>query len=480
MKIYNKIKYAGLALVFFFASCNDYLTVIPGTQLISETAIVDIDGAYTALYGVYDGLQASSSYGCQMFTFADLRGGDMQSTAVGDSRTYPIYTFNNRTPDNGPAGLWATPYAILNRVNNLITAMEADKVKDGTQAQRNEVLGQAYTLRALLHFDLVKIHGTPYLKSTTDPGAIIVDRVIGAAEQLQRSTVGETYEFVVSNLQKALPLLETSKAKKNGYVNYWATEALLARVYLYMGEWSNAYTAATDVINNGPYKLITNANYIASWGLDFTDESIFSVVNTTTDNPSREALSNVSFPDGYGEIILSYSILDLLEEDMDDVRLQLINPDKISKKQGGYRHGYCKKYPGRNGDIFTNNLPLIRLSELYLIAAETALKKAPKEQNKADEYLDAIRRRANPAVAFVPASDITIRNERRKELVHEGHRFFDIMRLGEVVVRNSGRDFLNIDQVITISWDEHLCVLPVPRHEIDANPNILPTPGYTH
>jgi tetratricopeptide (TPR) repeat protein len=476
MKIYSNVKFiaGGLALLLLGASCEgDYLAVTPGNQLTAETAIADVAGAQAALHGVYDGLQVSSSYGCEMLTFADLRGGDMQPTARTDSRTSPFYVFNNRTPDNGAATLWSAPYAILNRINNIIAAYNDGKVTDGTAAERNDILGQAYALRGMLHFDITKLFGVPYLKDKSAPGAIIADRVIMASEKLQRATVEQSYQQAVNDLKQAMNLLAEAKARNDGYISYWAAEALLSRVYLYMGDWSSAFTAAQEVIEKGPYSLVPNESYLDSWGQAFTSESVFSLVNLGTDNENRESLAYVSDPKGYGEIVLSTAMLDLLRQDTNDVRYKLVEEDKES--QAGWMH----KYVGR-GDAFTANIPMVRLSELYLIAAEAALKMAPKNQEAADQYLDDIRKRANPNVAFISATANDVMEERRKELVHEGHRFYDVMRLGLTVNRSGGRNFLNVGEAITIGWDEYLCVLPVPRHEINANPNILPTPGYTH
>jgi tetratricopeptide (TPR) repeat protein len=475
-KIFTKIKYLGvLAILFAGASCGEeFLTVYPGEQLTTETAITDLAGAQSALYGVYDGMQSSGVYGCNMFTFGDLRGGDMQPTARTDSRTSPVYTFNNRTPDNVPAGYWSNPYVLLNRINSLIEAFDNGQVADGSEAERNRVLGQAYALRGLFHFDLVKLFGVPYAKDPGAPGAIIADHVILPSEINQRATVAQTYDQAIGDLTQAVALLENAKAKTNGYINYWAAKALLARVYLYRGEWALSFAAADDIIRNGGYVLVPNDQYIDAWGEEFTTESIFSIVNTTTDNPGREAISSVSAPSGYGEIILSTVMIDLLRAEAGDVRAQLIGTDKTN------RDGYCRKYPGRGDDIFTNNIPIIRLSEVYLIAAEAALKKSPADQDAANTYLNAIRLRANPALQPVGATSELVYTERRKELVHEGHRFFDIMRLGLSVNRTGGRNFLNIDEVITVGWDNYFCVLPIPRAEINVNPGILPTPGYSN
>lgn len=477
MKKYSKIKFIGaLSVLWISVSCgNEFLTVFPNSALVAETAITSVNGANAALYGVYDLLQSVSLYNCNMITYAEVRGEDMQPISRG-ARTVSFYTFNNRTPDNGDHNLWAAPYVGLNRLNSIITAFDNGQVTDGTENQRNAILGQAYALRGFFHFDLVKLYGVPYLKDKSAPGVIIADHVIAPAEKNQRATVEESYAQAVGDLTQAVSLLSGTTVRTDGYINYWAAEALLARVYLYMGNYEEAFNKAKDVIDKSGYELTPNSEYVASWGLEFTKESLFDLINLGTDNGDRESIGYVAKPepDGYGALIATPVFIDLLNEDPNDVRLQLLKPATDGTP------GYIAKYPGR-GILAVNNVRIIRLSEAYLIAAEAALRKPVKNQTAADDYLDAIRKRANPAAPFIAATIDDVMKERRKELVSEGHRFFDIMRLGLTVNRmaNNAKAFLNEDEARTVGWDEPLCVLPIPRYELDINPELLVTPGYT-
>jgi tetratricopeptide (TPR) repeat protein len=478
MKKYSKIKFIGaLSILWISVSCgNEFLTVFPNDSLVAETAITSVDGANAALYGVYDVLQSNPLYNCNMITYAEVRGEDMQPLSRVIGRTVDFYTFNNRTPDNGNHDLWAYPYAGLNRLNSIITAFDNGLVTDGSENQRNAILGQAYALRGFFHFDLVKLYGVPYLKDRNAPGIIIADHVIAPSEVNQRATVEESYAQAVGDLTQALSLLGGTKTRTDGYINYWAAEALLARVYLYMGNYDEAFNKAKDVIDNSSsvYELTPRSEYVASWELEFTKESLFDLVNLGTDNGDRESIGSVANPDGYGAFIATPVFIDLLEEDPNDVRLQLLKPAT------GGTPGYIAKYPGR-GNAFVNNMRIIRLSEVYLIAAEAALRKPAKNQTAADNYLDDIRKRANPAAPFISATIDDVMKERRKELISEGHRFFDIMRLGLTVNRMAGnpKAFLNEDEARIVGWDEYLCVLPIPRYEIEINPELSVTPGYT-
>lgn len=470
----KNIRIAGvLACTLLMASCGkDFLEVFPNDQLVTETAITGVDGANAALYGAYNTMQSVNSYNCNMITFGEVRGGDMQTFARG-SRTNNYYVFNNRTPDNVDENLWAVPYTALNQVNNVIAAFIDGNITDGTKEERDNILGQCYTLRAFFHFDIVKLFGVPYMKDKTAPGAVIADRVIPASEKPQRSTVEQTYTFIREDLTQAIQLLATSKAIDNGYINYWAAQALLSRVALYMGDWDAAFSAAKTVIADGPYVLVPNGSYVTSWAQEFTTESIFDVVNTASDNGDRESIGYVADPAGYGAMIATTAFVNLLQEDPDDVRLKLLKNDNSGQL------GYIAKYPGR-GMSMINNVRILRLSEIYLNAAEAALRKASKDQTAADDYLYAIQRRANPAAVKITATTDNVLTERRKELVSEGHRFFDVMRLGITVNRTGGRNYLNQDEVTTVTWDDFRCVLPIPRYEINVNPTILPTPGYSN
>lgn len=111
---------------------------------------------------------------------------------------------------------------------------------------------------------------------------------------------------------------------------------------------------------------------------------------------------------------------------------------------------------------------LLRLSDIYLIAAEAALKKSTPNQNKADFYLNEIRKRA--------VSELTLK-KRRKELVMESHRFYDAMRLGLILNREKtpgeGTDhYLNSTDLISPNWNDYRIILAIPQAEVDVNPNI--------
>ena len=160
-----------------------------------------------------------------------------------------------------------------------------------------------------------------------------------------------------------------------------------------------------------------------------------------------------------------------MNEDPDDVRLGLLIEDKNGTKRT------INKYPGR-GAVTINNVRVIRLSDIYLIGAEAALKKTSPDQTLANDYLHAIKDRAHPGVERIAATLDLVAKERRKELVLEGHRLYDILRQGLEIKRQGTGHFLNGNDLITVNWNDYRTIMPIPQAEIDANPNIKQNPGY--
>lgn len=469
-------------------SCNSFLDQSPSTELPTDGAIVNIGDAKTALNGVYDAFQGNNAntsyYGAQMIYRPDVCGDMMQPGGVGkrSSGNYEMdYT--------GPASpnIWNVPYDAIRRCNNLIVAIDAGKVADGAAEDVSNIKGQALTLRALAHFDLARNYGKPY---TADNGASlgvpIVLTPLLPADKPARSTVVQVYTQVIADLTAAIPMLKTDKS--TGYINQAAAKALLARVYLYQGENQKAFDLAVDVITTGGYRLWTNEEYATVWDSDGTAEVMFELVNfDSNDWVDREAIGYLMQEVGYGDIILSKKAVNYFNSHPTDVRgqLRIASTIKTNIDKFGAEKVWLMKYPGRKGfnDVRVNNVPLLRLSETYLIAAEAAVKLG--NQVDADKYLNAIVKRAMPEAADVVATLTTVLDQRAIELVGEGHRFFDLMR-NNLTSDRSGENRWNylfpnpLSEKFT--QDYFRIILAIPQSELNANINIRgqQNPGYAN
>lgn len=502
----NKI-YKLLAITLLLVgtiSCGDeWLNTVPSDSVPVDDAITSYAAAEVALTGVYDGLQGSSSretyYAARMFYYGDVRGDDMQAQKAGNrsSSTYEM----RYVEDNAP-NMWNIPYNVLRRANSLINAIDNDMVEDATEAQLAQLKSEALVIRALVHFDLARIHAKPY---TADNGASLgVPIVITPLTQNdfpERSTVAEVYTQVLKDLTDAIDLGGLTDKKNYGYVNLWFAKGLLARVNLYKGDNEAALAHAEDVIEESPYKLWDTDEYVSGWNKsdDGRKEMLFEIVNASNDDwTDREGVAYLLHEDGYADYIVTESFINLMESDPDDVRNGILLPPFSSAFKDVYDESpvFINKFPAENDDYLTdptksaemrlNDLPIMRLSEVYLIAAEAAAKLP--NPTKAAKYLNPIVLRANPDATPVSEADATVERisiERRKELVGEGHRFFDAMRNNETIVRYTDVDergfhYPLISESQSFDRTYFRAILPIPVAEIQVNPNIAgqQNPGY--
>ena len=412
------IKYIVSALPFLFTACSgDWLDLDPSTSVTSDNAIQSLEDAKTALNGIYRIASEHSYYGDNYLYYADCRGEDVQARIDKGPgrRVSPYYLFNVAADDAfNITRVWNQPYIVIHQANSLIEKIDNGSVQTSDTQEIARIKAEALAMRGLALFDLTRLFGMPYtLDNGASLGVPIEIKTELPTHQPSRNTVAECYNQVIKDLTEALPNLVTTKF--DGHQNVWSVKALLSRIYLYMNDNENALKYAQEVINNGGlYTLFTHDEYTSVWGKDFNSESL-----------------------------------------------------------------YLTKYPGKTGDVLTgnpqdNDLCIIRLSEIYLNAAEAAFKLG--KRSEALGYLNQIVSRANPnkSVSDSELSLERILKERRKELVGEGHAFFDYMRNNIPVIRKGGWHLPQLPtdaQVINAS--DPRVALPIPQSEIDANPNIV-------
>ncbi|GAB6008846.1 RagB/SusD family nutrient uptake outer membrane protein [Dysgonomonas reticulitermitis] len=493
----NKFKILLLAIVAITAaSCSDYLDTKQYTAISTDQAITGYNDAVAALVGMYDGLQGASGrttyYASRMVYYGDVRGDDMQAQDAG-KRTSSCYEMRY-SADDAPV-IWATPYDANRRANNLIKALDEGKVTDATAEEIGDLRSQALVVRALVHFDLVRVYGNPY---TADNGASlgvpIVTEPLAPSATPGRNTVAEVYDQVIKDLTDAIASNDLSTSAELGTINVWAAKALLCRVYLYKGDNQNALTLAKDIITNSPYELWTNAEYGSVWSKEGTSEVIFEIINTdTSDWGDREGIGYLMSEDGYSDMVVTTAFSNLLDEDPADVRHSIVLASHTDpmKNLYGTAKVWCNKFSGKTGSqIPIANIPILRLSEVYLNGAEAAFKLGGANLQTAADYVKAIAQRANPATTetFTTANISLDRvlKERRKELVGEGHRFFDAMRNNQTITRytdeaNRGRHYiLTVPESRRFDRTYFRAILPIPVTEVNANPVIKEqqNPGY--
>lgn len=482
------------ATAFMFPACTgDWLDVDPTTAVDSEKAIHDLKTAQIALNGAYRIAASHSYYGDNYLYYADCRGEDVQAriSKGPGGRVSPYYEFNVTATDQlNVVRVWNQPYSVIHQVNSLIEKIDKGNVTTMETAALAMIKAEALALRGLALYDLTTFFGMPYtFDQGQSPGVPIETKPELPSHTPARNTVAECYAQVIADMTAALPDLSTSK--KDGFMNVWSVKALLSRVYLNMGDYENALKYAQDVIENGNmYRLYTHDEYASIWGKDFGAESLFEFYYTMTEpagGTGGEGAPMVYADNtkGWNNLVLTKAFLDLLDEDSLDVRHALTRVaisanDNLPTGAEGARK-YLAKYPGKTGDPETgnpqdNNICVIRLSEVYLNAAEAAFKLGKPE---ALTYLNAIVSRANPAKS-VSETELTLERilkERRKELVGEGRAFFDYLRNNLPINRKGGWHLPTIPaNAVEIKPTDPRVILPIPQPEIDANPNMVQNP----
>ena len=462
---------------FAFASCDDFLDMQPTSSGNADEAIRTVTDAQVVLNGVMNAMTSYAYYGRNMFLYADAKGGDLTIYTAGRGSDN-LYTFNH-TPNTGTySGFWSQIYYCILQVNTLLDNVEQLE-QAGTEEDFSFCKGQALTLRALFYFDLVRLYGLPYNYRKDSYGVPNVIRPLTVSAQPTRATVEENYRQIVADLEEGAGLLASDKSPQNGYIGYYANLALQARVKLYMEDYDGALTAALEVMGSNDYRLYEPEEWVSSWSSQYGTESIFELGITTeesdlgTSSLGYYLMRYRQLTGAMGWFLASDYFLNRLGEDPDDVRWGIIDNDEYWVNNDVERKGACYKYMGGTslqGDgkatATAVNIKIIRLSEVYLIAAEAALHSTLPEggAEAAAGYLNSIRRRS-PGLEPATAATVT------DELYGEGHRFFDMLRLNKTIEYND--DFQNVpvtqrDKTIDRTFGK--VVLPIPQDEINANP----------
>ena len=509
MKVLKSIyKVMGCAiLAASLSSCvNDWLDVAPSDGTDADAALTSSSDLAAARTGMYKALKGNSSlvdyYGMQFFVYGDVHAGDdyQYNNIGGSNRASFYYDMNYQTASEFTSSTssstvtWKSPYIVIDRANRIIAAAEGGALSDAAEAKAtiDQYAAEAKVLRALAHFDLVRIYGKPY---TEDQGASLgvplVTEVLESNAKPARSTVAEVYTQVVKDLTEAISSNALATETEPGYVSVWGAKAILSRVYLNMGDYANALSVAEDIIKNSGAALWTRDQYFKAWDASTPNESEFLFrlnVAGSTDSNDLNGIGNLQQRDGYKEMVATKKFVDMLTSDPKDVRNDMFLPATAPKEVATYGTNkvFLNKLRGQGGNLRNVTIvPIIRLSEVYLTAAECAFRN--NDKTKAVEYLnDLVKNRTTTVASLATVDNITLDRiliERRKELIGEGQRYFDALRNNETITRytseaDKGWHKTLSKEAQSFNRDYFKAIAAIPQAEINANPNIKQNTGY--
>lgn len=480
----NSLFIIALASLSLF-SCKDFLDVKPTNSTDSSVTIQTVADAKVMINGLTRQIVKSSLFGRNLMLYGDAKGGDL--TIVSQGRGLDaLYVFNHSINNNNYSDFWADGYNAIMQANNIIKSID-DLQAAGTELDFNNFEGQALTIRALLHFELVKLYGKTYTQDPNALGVPIVTEALSTSAQPLRNKVSEVYGQIVKDLTAAADLLPKTKA--NGYINYYANRVILSRVYMTMGDFDKALAAAEEVIDSKVYSLYSNAEWVPSWANQFGKESIFEITLAKDQGDLGSASLGFYYlrnkdNNALGNFTASDYFLSRLGQDEEDVRWGIFTKDELDRQAACYKYVGSVEKDGDGKDTYTAvNIKVARLSEVYLNAAEAALKKPSADKAKAATYLNEIRKRA-PELAPATATTVTeamILDEKSKELYGEGQRYWDMIRTNKTITFNDEHVGVTMShREKSINRTFFKTILPIPQVEINANPGLeaQQNPGY--
>lgn len=454
----------GITLV----SCSkSFLELEPQQSVSTDQALLTISDFEAAIIGAYDGLSSSNYYGRYSVLVSDIMSDDVkQNASANRASDWAAYAGSSTDNNNLAINIWSQAYSVIDRCNRII--LSQTELPTSVQSQLDHIKGQAYAIRALVYFDMVRLYAQHYTFTgdASHLGVPIVTEV-DPFQKPARNTVKEVYDQVISDFNAGLGLMNNNKDSFK--ISKSGVNALLSRVYLYKEDWENSAAAATEVIDSNLYSLVSTENYTSIFSTDHSSESIFEIDMNPTDNRGTDALGGMYLGTGYGDYLPSKDLLNLIPSE--DVRNSLYVTD--NGLAGDYASKRVNKY---SSTIGTDNTPVIRLSEVLLNRAE-AYAHIPSRESDAQDDLNFIRMRAQSTAPEVTVTGSELINEilteRRIELAFEGHRLYDLTRNKIGVFRVDCTS-----NICSIEYPNDRFILAIGQFEVDVNPNIVQNPGY--
>ncbi len=440
-----------LTLLQLLAACDDFIDKQPIDQLSQATFFADEPTTRTAVIGAYRSLTTSFSYGQAFIVVPEFAAGHMEH--ISGFPEYMEYTnFSIRIDNPWSLNMWTAFYGTINACNNIITyAPEIEGFHNNTALQN--LVNEARFIRALAYFNLTRGWGeVPLILIPTSEQSTSADL------RVSRNAVGDIYASIIQDLEQASTLPMMASGSQKGRASGIAAKALLAKVNLYAGNFSESAQLATEVLATGGYGLVSNFEDI--WLNENTEEALFEL---QFDQQTPNTFVQNANPASRQEFFARESASEVFEEG--DLRRDFTL--RRAQDNTGAERLYVGKY--RNFNPPAQNIPVLRLGEVHLIHAEASARSNNAPNNQAIESLNIIRERAglepiSPGLSleeFVRA----VQEEKRKEMMFESEVWFDLCRTGLA------------SEVLGVPSQQRF-VFPVPQLELDLNPNLDQNAGY--
>lgn len=477
------------ALILVVASCKKVIN-IPETNFIGgDIALKTVANNEQEIIGAYAGLGGEMGILLNATLSDEVKKGEFYNAATTHEWQYSSTDVGIR--DNFTA---INPYfRVIDRVNRALIALPtADSTRAQDPGLRSTLRGEGLFLRAFAHFEMFRYYCGNY-----DANALAMPYVDKPSlTPMVRINMGPFFDKLKADMAEAKNLVPATPASGTtfaagspnplGRATKLAVAALQARVALYMNDWANASTFATEVIN--AYPLSPRASFAGIWSDALTaNEVVFKLIRAGSSRVGTLFRANSTAGPNIGTI--TWNASDKLFNSYDkvnDIRFSVYVKDEplLTGTRAAYSH-LVAKYAGGAYTSSTENLAdikIFRTAEMYLIRAEAKAETNDLAGAVAD--INAIRTARITGYVNLPAyasKDAAIQDillERFKEMAYEGTRFWDLRRKGQPVSRLASD--APTTSAATLPAGNFRFLLPIPNSEIQANPNIQQNPGYAN
>lgn len=473
-KLNNYIMMGLIALSLVSSGCNDWLDVNPKSEIKAEDLFEKESGFREALFGVYTKMSANALYGGNLtMSFLDVLAQNY-SINLEEQPFYYASIYDYDYEQGRINSIWNNMYNSIANCNNLLENLEGkEELFSGDNYQF--FLAETKALRAYLHFDVLRMFAPSVARGAAKPAIPFVDQV--RTTPFPQLTVQQVLDRVITELKEAQRLLkdvdpigpafdEYSESKMIGVddyinddgfllfrksrMNYYAVTGLLARVYLYKGDKENALLAAREVIESTKFEFVTEDKLVSTKLPDilFFDEILFALYNDNILDKSKRYFKNKADD----ELIITDDRKNLIYESGEEGLIDYRARYHFGRNEGELQE-YVIKY--REVQAYSPSyLPMLRLSEMYYIAAE-----CEPDKQQALSYVNTVRVNRG----YEDYTDIDMLNvqdelykEYRKEFIAEGQMFYFIKRLNYTDIEFS-----------SVEGTDAVYVLPIPDNELE-------------
>lgn len=456
---------------FLFFSCDNSLDLKPEDSLTPTVIFSNETLTRGAVNGIYSACQSSNVLNGSYDASTEWQSDNVDF--VGSFPTFnEIKLYTTLSDNTSISSFWTQHYFVINQCNNVIkNTMSVPSVtgNEFTLSEKNDLIGQAKFIRALMYLRLSANFGHQLQQNPGGTGLsvpLVLEPFSGAIVFPERASLLNVHLQIEKDLNDAVKEITPSTDRTKATVA--GAKALLARLYLYQEKWLLAANAANDVINTSGFTLASNFSFYNS----INNEFVFQLQNIAGDTSPAESYANLfngTTHNGRGDCPFSQDLIDLFLSEPGDIRVSS-TLTRLGNAANSVSRLFTLKY--NLASTKTEDPPVIRISEMFLIRAEANLRGGISVGGVTPAQ-DVNRTRVRAGLTPLTSVTLTdILNERRKEFCFEGLRRMDLLRnnlpLRSASMANHEDSKPGKDKTI----------YPIPQREIDVNKSLKQNPGY--